>query len=274
MSKNIKYQGKMLSEVFSKLEILATILMYFRQIDDKDFQIFESIIRRKLGLSVGVPAIEKPLCESIEDLSGLVEVSSVYVDGVKTSNNMYRIPVSITMGQNILDLVPGLVPFINKELREIISEMHDDSIELTVRRILIDSKEKNLHSGYQNFDVENAVDLDILEENIVDGEASYSLTEGGRIYLLSKDYEDQINEMIALIYGQGCHGKYFREYLEYIYSQEMLGVSSFVSKLRAIDYLMYCKRMGYDDGIMSQNGDSKDHGIKAYPKPAITDDKK
>ena len=122
MSKNVKYQGKMLSEVFSKSEMLATILMYFRKVDDIDFKIIENIVRRKLGLSVGVPAIEKPLCESIEDLSGLVEVSSVYVDGEKTANNMYRIPVSITMGQYISDLVPVLAPFINEELITIIIE--------------------------------------------------------------------------------------------------------------------------------------------------------
>lgn len=80
--------------------------------------------------------------------------------------------------------------------------------------------------------------------------------------------------IINLLYGVGCAGNFLVEYITHIYIGELNGFYSFVSKLNEIDYLKYCKKMGYNDLMVEPVSDSKDHGARVYPRPYSTNDKK
>lgn len=319
MVKKEDYQNKMLSEVYKKEEILAVALFFFRRIDDIDFSIIEQIIRRRLGLSIGITMGEKPLHKSIDDLSDHIQVYEKKEEGKKPIY-VYEAPIARGIARTFDESVgyfSTLGEVCSVELYKVMEEIYRDSKELTLRRLSIEpetSKQSNYIEGQNKkylfrrglirvkdyrltdkgineinsesilnkiyksmnlYEKSGIVDEALLSANNrgLITEKSVSLTERGRVYLLSKDYEDQIQHIKNLLNGVGCAGDYLEEYLIHIYRNELCGFYSFASKLSASDYLKYCRDKGYNDTIIESVGDSKDHGAKKYPEPTTTDKK-
>lgn len=312
MVKKEEYQNKLLSDVYSKEQILAVAIFFFRKLDDIDFSVLEIIIRRKLGLSIGFSMGEKPLHESIDDLSDHIsteireteESKPIYVYSAPIIENVQK----NLNGNNGTYTAYGQI--FSEELYLVMKEIYEDSKELTLRRILVEPEISKLSNSSETSDIKYAdrralikiKDYLLTKRGItepsneqlikiceamkhyeVTGDVSdvlnrarnvgyvtkksVTITEKGRVYLLSKDYEEEVQNIINLLYGVGCAGNYLDEYLSHIYDGELHGFYRFLSKLNANDYLKYCKKMGYDDLIVEPVSDSKDHGAKVYPKP-------